>query len=107
MFGDVLRELRHSRNMTLRQVGEKAGMDYITLNKIERGTRMPPSLEGLIAVADSLGLNEHEFERLLNASVDAGDKANPRFTPAQLEQLKTSGTAQAFFTRREKEKEGD
>jgi len=103
-FGEFLHRLRKARGMTLRQLGEKAGQDYVVLNKIERGQRMAPPLESIIALADALAsvkkLAPGDFERLLNLAAKRNSKADSRFTESQVERLKNSPIAEAFFTRR-------
>ena len=90
--------------MTLRQLGEAAGMDYVILNKVELGTRMPPPLEGIIALADALNrvkrVKAEEFEKLLELAAEPNEKAGPRFSADELTRLKDSKMAYTFFTRR-------
>jgi len=108
-FGEFLHELRKARGMTLRQLGEKAGQDYVVLNKIERGQRMAPPLEAIIALADALAsvrkLAQGDFEKLLDLAARPNDKADPRFTEPEVERLKSSPVAEAFFTRRPRKRE--
>ena len=104
MFGEVLKEFRQRRNMTLRQLGEKAGMDYVVVNKIELGSRVPPPLEGIMALADALELEEGEIEKLVDEA-EPNKNANPRFTPDELRRIKESGSAQLFFTRQVRKRE--
>lgn len=82
-------------------------MDYITLNKVELGLRLPPALEHIIALADALELNTNEFEELLDAAAEDNGKSGARFTSDELERLKESRTAQVFFTRRSDERKKD
>jgi transcriptional regulator with XRE-family HTH domain len=97
----MLRKLREDRKMTLRQLGEAAGQDYVLLNKIELGLRMPPPLEVIIALADALSqvkpVSDREIEQLLDLAAQPNRKAGPRFTPEVLERLKRSETAHALF----------
>jgi len=107
-FGEMLRKLREDRKMTLRQLGEAAGQDYVLLNKIELGLRMPPPLEVIIALVDALSkvkpVPQKKIEQLLDLAAKPNRKANPRFTPEALERLKHSQVASAFFafTRRDR-----
>ena len=107
-FGKFLRELREARKLTLRQLGEAAGQDYVVLNKIEMGRRKPPPLEAIIALADVLNaarsLRDGDFEKLLDLAADPDEPAGARFEPEELKRLKQSPTAQLFFTRRAKGK---
>jgi transcriptional regulator with XRE-family HTH domain len=108
-FGQRIRELRQQRHMTLRELGEAAGMDYVLLNKIELGLRMPPPLETIIALADALSsrkkLTDAEFERLLDLAAQKNDKAEARFTTDVVARFKRSQTVQTFFTRRERKEQ--
>jgi len=109
-FGQFLRRLRLDRTMTLRQLGEAAGQDYVTVNKVELGLRTPPPLDGIIALADALDrvkeLTAKEFETLLDLAAEANGKAAARFTSEQVKRLKASQTAVTFFTRRSRGREG-
>jgi len=108
MFGRRLKEFRTDpkRDMTLRDLGEKAGMDYVLLNKIELGLRLPPPLEGIIALADAMGLGESEFEQLLDEAAEENGRVGARFTSDEVRRIKESATANAFFTRRARRKGG-
>ena len=102
-FGRRLRALREDRNkMTLRDLGQKAGMDYVLLNKIELGLRLPPPLEGIIALADAMQLSEEEFEELLDLAAKDNGKAGARFTSDEVRRIKESKTVPAFYTRRQR-----
>lgn len=79
-------------------------MDYILLNKIELGLRLPPPLEGIMALADALDsvkpLGTNDFEQLLDLAAEPNKNAGPRFTSDELQRIKESKTASVFFTRR-------
>lgn len=102
-FGRKLKALREKRGMTLRELGYSTGQDYILLNKIELGLRLPPPLEGIIGLSDALGLSDKEFEELLDLAAKENGQAKARFTSDELRRLKESKTAEVFFTRRERE----
>lgn len=103
-FGKFLRKLRAKRRMTLRRLGEAAGQDYVILSKVESGLRKPPPLEAIFALSDALStvkpLTSAEFEKLLDLAARPSEKARPRFTQDEVARLKTSKTADIFFTRR-------
>ena len=103
-FGKYLRKLRENRGLTLRKVGEIAGLDYVWLNKVELGLRMPPNLEGIIAIADAMELEPAEFEKLLDLAAQENGRTGARFTSDEVQRIKDSTTADAFFTRRERQK---
>ncbi len=82
-FGEMLWKLRDERKMTLRQLGEAAGQDYVVLNKIERGRRKPPPLEAILGLADALGerkeLTAAQIEKLIDLAAQPDTKPSPRF----------------------------
>jgi len=101
-FGEFLRELRGNRNMTLRRLGEAAGMDYVALNKIELGYLSPPRLEGIIALADALSkvepLSADDTQKLLDlAAQPTAHGKSSRYTEAEVERIKESPTGRMFF----------
>ena len=59
-----LRELRRSRNITLRELSEKIGISPISLCRIEKGERKMTT-EFVSAVAEALDLNFSEIEELM------------------------------------------
>ncbi|MEG0976337.1 MAG: helix-turn-helix transcriptional regulator [Comamonas sp.] len=60
-FGEQLRELRHSKEMTLEQVAEASELHANYVGSVERGERNI-SLYNIWRIADSLGL---QADRLL------------------------------------------
>jgi len=100
-FGEFLRELRGNRNMTLRRLGEAAGMDYVALNKIELGYLIPPPLEGIIALADALSkveaLSDADVQKLLDLAAQPTARGKTRYTEAEVERIKGSLTGSRFF----------
>ncbi|MEC0226622.1 helix-turn-helix domain-containing protein [Paenibacillus alba] len=54
-----LKELRQQQNLTLRKLGEKAGVSYSILNSIENG-RIEPSKDVVIALAIALKIEDRE-----------------------------------------------
>ena len=63
--GDLLRELRRERNLTLRQVSAKAYIALGYLSEVEVGTKQP-SDDMLESVVNALGLNISEFYLLMS-----------------------------------------
>ncbi len=55
-FGNILRQLRRSRDETLEQVSEATGLSVAMLSRIERGERLP-SPESVEALAKHFGLS--------------------------------------------------
>jgi len=52
-FGDRVKQLRQERELSLRKLGEKAGVSYSIMNSIENG-RFQPSRESVVAIAKAL-----------------------------------------------------
>ena len=55
-FGNILRQLRRSRDETLEQVSEATGLSVAMLSRVERGERLP-SPESVEALAKHFGLS--------------------------------------------------
>lgn len=60
--GQRLRELRVERALTLRALGEKSGVAYDTINKLELGQR-PARLSTIRRLAEALNVDPKEFMR--------------------------------------------
>ncbi|MGO4499462.1 helix-turn-helix domain-containing protein [Paenibacillus sp. 2RAB27] len=58
-FHNRLKELRQQQNLTLRKLGEKAGVSYSILNSIENG-RIIPSKDVALALAIALKIDDRE-----------------------------------------------
>lgn len=58
-FHTRLKELRQQQNLTLRKLGEKAGISYSILNSIENG-RIEPSKNVALALAIALKIEDRE-----------------------------------------------
>jgi XRE family transcriptional regulator, fatty acid utilization regulator len=54
-FGRRLRELRLAAGLTLEELGEKAGMHFQAIHRLERGERLP-GWETLCGLADALSV---------------------------------------------------
>lgn len=69
-FAAFLIGLRRDRGFTLRELGEKAGIDFTYLSKIENDGVEPPSINaiGRLSIALGIGTAEHQkFARLADA----------------------------------------
>ena len=60
-FGEFLRALRESRDLTLRQVEERARVSNAYLSQIERGERGIPNLKILNKLAEVYGVSVEEL----------------------------------------------
>jgi transcriptional regulator with XRE-family HTH domain len=58
--GQRLRELRVERALSLRALGEKSGVAYDTINKLELGRR-PAHASTIRKLADTLGVEPREL----------------------------------------------
>jgi XRE family transcriptional regulator, regulator of sulfur utilization len=58
--GQRLRELRVERALSLRALGERSGVAYDTINKLELGQR-PARLSTIRKLADALGAEPREL----------------------------------------------
>ena len=56
-LGEVLKELRLERGMSLRALGERAGLSPGYLSALELGRQKNPSLEALCGIAAALGVS--------------------------------------------------
>ncbi|MEV1025160.1 helix-turn-helix domain-containing protein [Streptomyces sp. NPDC050264] len=64
-FGAALRELRLAASLTMEGLAEASGVSVRGIGDLERGRRAAPQRRTVAALADGLGLNEAERERLL------------------------------------------
>lgn len=87
-FGQRIRELRHERKLTLRQLAESTGVDFTYLSKIENG-RVPytPAVETIRSLASALNVDV----------VDLLQTANK--LPEELRSISKSVQARRFFAR--------
>jgi predicted ATPase/transcriptional regulator with XRE-family HTH domain len=66
-FADVLRELRTARSLTQEELAERAGITAKAVSALERGDRRRPYPHTVRSLADALGLEGGERERLVGA----------------------------------------
>jgi HTH-type transcriptional regulator, competence development regulator len=64
-FGDQLRAYRLRAGLTLRQLGEKAALDFGYVSKIETGKVPPPPREAIEQLGKSLKLSADELAEFL------------------------------------------
>ena len=62
LFGQRLRHIRRSRNLTLTELGERVGRAPSVLSLLENGRR-EPKLSLIDALADALGVSASELMR--------------------------------------------
>lgn len=78
VFGSLLRELRLAASLTLEGLAEASGVSVRGIGDLERGRRAAPQRRTVAALADGLGLDEAERERLLAA---ARSGRSPGYSP--------------------------
>ncbi|MFF8974505.1 ATP-binding protein [Streptomyces sp. NPDC014995] len=78
-FGALLRELRLSASQTIEGLAEASGVSVRGIGDLERGRRAAPQRRTVAALADGLGLDEAQRERLLAA---ARSGRTPGYSPA-------------------------
>jgi transcriptional regulator with XRE-family HTH domain len=87
-FGERIRELRKEKGMTLREVAERAGIDFTYLSKIETGgIPYTPAVKTIRQLAEALKVDSIDLLTL-------ADKL-----PKELEPLRTNQHARRFFDR--------
>ena len=59
-MGILLRQVRDRRGWSLRQLGERSGVSYVTIQRIEAGT-LSPTVATLEKLAAALGISVREF----------------------------------------------
>jgi transcriptional regulator with XRE-family HTH domain len=67
-FARYLRELRKKRDMTLRDLGDVAGLDFTYLSKIENDAVSVPSENAIIRLATALRATPAETAKLIEKS---------------------------------------
>lgn len=71
-FGQMLRDLRAKKGVTLRELGLNSDIDVAYLSRIERETLQPPQKESLLdKIIEGLGASTDEGQRLKDqAAID-------------------------------------
>lgn len=72
-FGRRLRFHRERLGLTLTEVGERSGMAYSAVARLERGER-EPTWATFKRIADALGLTLDDFREPRQAAEDAGGR---------------------------------
>ena len=87
-FGKRLRELRHEKGFTLRQLADLASVDFTYLSKVEND-RLPytPAADTIRTLARALGADPLDLLRLANK------------LPQELQALNSHPEARRFFER--------
>lgn len=64
MIGQLLKENRQRRNLTQKQLGEKAGISFVAINRIERGAQPRLSVANKLFNAMDLDLKFEAVNKL-------------------------------------------
>jgi transcriptional regulator with XRE-family HTH domain len=78
-MGRVIRQERQARNLTIKELGEKAGLSEIYVGEIERGQKYP-SAKVLESIADALDLGIAELLELMAEEIR--HERDPQYTNA-------------------------
>jgi transcriptional regulator with XRE-family HTH domain len=76
-IGRVVRQERQARNLTIKELGEKAGLSEIYVGEIERGQKYP-SAKVLEGIASAMDLDMAEFLELMAEEIRR--EREPQFT---------------------------
>src|SRR5579859_6107160 len=79
IIGRVIRQQRQDRHLTIKDLGEKAGLSEIYVGEIERGQKYP-SAEVLESLADALDLDLAEFLEMMAEEIRS--QREPQLTNA-------------------------
>ncbi len=60
-FGDKVRKNREEKDIGLRELSRRIGIDYSHLSRIERGERPPPDLDIVVRIAKELKLDRYDL----------------------------------------------
>ncbi|KOG58691.1 ATP-binding protein [Streptomyces flaveolus] len=67
-FGPLLRSMRRAKSLTIEALAEASGVSERGIGDLERGRRAAPQRRTVAALADGLGLDDTDRERLLAAA---------------------------------------
>jgi transcriptional regulator with XRE-family HTH domain/tetratricopeptide (TPR) repeat protein len=67
-FGVLLRQLRATRSMTVKQLASRSGMSAQAIYSLERGKRRRPRADTVGRLADAIQLSQQERDQLLRAA---------------------------------------
>jgi len=86
-IGDKLRELRHRRNLGVRELAQRSGVSHSTISLIERD-KISPSVDTLNAILDSLGTTLVSFFSQLQTE----PQASPFYRATEFVEIGRLGT---------------
>lgn len=64
-FQKELRRLRVGQDMTLRELGKRTGISFVTLSRYEHGLYSNPGRQNISSLAKILGVTKSHLENLL------------------------------------------
>ncbi len=60
-FGQTLRELRRSKNVSQRELAQKVGVDFSYISKVENDRLPPPAADTIVKICKELGAPPNEL----------------------------------------------
>ncbi|MFW6048609.1 MAG: helix-turn-helix domain-containing protein [Candidatus Bipolaricaulota bacterium] len=73
LFGRTVRDARRKKDVGLRELARRVGINYSTLSRIERGQRPPPDLDMVVAIAEELDAGKSKLLALAGVSKEIVD----------------------------------
>lgn len=105
LFGAFLKEKRQEKNISLRELSDRAGIAHSYIGKIENGSKLPPSDEVLLKLAKALNLDSDSVESFfdLAAKCKALNDDKNYYIPADISKyLSNENNAKAFIRKASK-----
>jgi Predicted transcription factor, homolog of eukaryotic MBF1 len=97
IIGRIVRQERQARNLTIKELGSKAGLSEIYVGEIERGQKYP-SAKVLESLANALGLDIAELLELMAEEIRR--EREPQYTSAIGFTIPQSGQPRRTVVRR-------
>jgi transcriptional regulator with XRE-family HTH domain len=60
-FGQILKEIRRTKNISQRELANQAGVDFTYISKLENDKLPPPAVETVLKLADILDIPKELF----------------------------------------------
>ena len=105
-FGEMLRNLRVSKGLSLRDLNDKVGIHFTLLSKIESGLRPPPEIHVIFRLADALGLTGEPLEEFVRLATESSRQTSARLSAEELEKLRGSKSLRSFLRHQAKKRQG-
>lgn len=76
-FGAYIAQKRVEKDVKLKPIAEKLGVSVTYLSDIIKGRRNPPDIDGLVALADALNLDEEERDEMFDLAGRERNQVSP------------------------------